>query len=56
MVSNKGAIMAVSYTQYREDKISFGTHYYIDSEFYFFHCMHWDVNHFHLFCRSGAVQ
>ncbi len=34
MVSNKGAIMAVSYTPYREDKISFGTHDYIDSECY----------------------
>lgn len=20
------------------------------------HCVHWDVNRFHLFCRSGAVQ
>lgn len=30
MVSNKGTIMAVSHSQYREDKVSFGTICYID--------------------------
>lgn len=30
MVSNKGTIMAVSHTQYREDKVSFGIICYVD--------------------------
>lgn len=58
MVSNKGTIMAVSHSQYREDKVSFGMICYSDYNTVLLSVLLHTLGYkdFLLLCRSGVVQ